>query len=172
MVVFIQNKVGQWRPSAWEHVNRVLQFGYWCTFHNAHTCIFSLLWAFNAEIWILVTCWQNIHLLLVGKERVYSAYPFPMSYVYVSMSQSENTRIVNIGDGNVRGWEWMKSFTVGWRGSSPQSLHDYNNGPAGTGTAGTADRVLATSLSEKDGIDTIKIYDNPSYHCTIYIYIP
>ena len=58
----------------------------------------------------------------------------------------------------------MKSFTVGWRGSSPQSLHDYNNGPAGTGTAGTADRVLATSLSEKDGIDTIKICDNPSYH--------
>ena len=80
------------------------------------------------------------------------------------MSQSENTRIVNIGDGNVRGWEWMKSFTVGWRGSSPQSLHDYNNGPAGTGTAGTADRVLATSLSEKYGIDTIKICDNPSYH--------
>ena len=45
----------------------------------------------------------------------------------------------------------MKSFTVGWRGSSPQSLHDYNNGPAGT-----ADRVLGTSPVEKDEIDTIK----------------
>ena len=53
----------------------------------------------------------------------------------------------------------MKSFTVGWRGSSPQSLHDYNNGPAGT-----ADRVLGTSPFEKDEIDTIKIFANLFSH--------
>lgn len=53
----------------------------------------------------------------------------------------------------------MKSFTVGWRGSSPQSLHDYNNGPAGT-----ADRVLGTSPFEKYEIDTINIFANLFSH--------
>ena len=61
MVVFIQNKVGQWRPSAWEHVNRVLQLGYRCTFYNMRRrhigCIFSLLWAFKC--WN----WDSCHLL-------------------------------------------------------------------------------------------------------------
>ena len=48
----------------------------------------------NAEIWILVTCWQNIHLLLVGKERVYSVCPLPM-YRYTSY-QCHNRRTLEL----------------------------------------------------------------------------
>ena len=59
-------------------------------------------------------------------------------------------------DGN----EWRVSRLGGGDHlQSPQSLHDYNNGPAGT-----ADRVLGTSPFEKYEIDTINIFANLFSH--------
>ena len=114
-MVFIQKRVGQWRPSDREHVNRVLQFGHRCTFYNDRY-LQQMLGEFSRTLSLVDKCchWDAGHLLAkpslgVGRCRQGDSDDrclFCISIVNVYLkSQLENTRIVNIGDGNVRGWE-------------------------------------------------------------------
>ena len=114
-MVFIQKRVGQWRPSDREHVNRVLQFGHRCTFYNDRY-LQQMLEEFSRTLSLVDKCshWDAGHLLAkpslgVGRCRQEDSADrclFCISIVNVYLnSQLENPRIVNIGDGNVRGWE-------------------------------------------------------------------
>ena len=63
-MVFIQKRVGQWRPSDREHVNRVLPFGHRCTIYNDR-CLQQMLGEPSRTLSLMYKCchWDAGHLL-------------------------------------------------------------------------------------------------------------